>query len=206
MRTKIQKLILITMGSMLLACGGESSKTYENKIKASITVNDLSETITIDFQESPNGLYEYIWSVRFDANNDGFFGADDIAFIIQESKKSGEIERSVKIKNLDAWFVRYRENGSFSTTEPMNIEVSDNILSFVVDRDFHETLESITTMTQVFVKVYRSTPAVNSSDYIPENNAYTQEQDNSVIIDEISDYTGNSNISDITKFSLEIFE
>jgi len=207
----MKKIILFFLVSLLLGCGSSSNETeevisYENAIKASMTVGKLTNAITVDFQESSVGLYEYVWSVRFDANNDGVVGAGDIALEIRELKQSGDVERSVKITNLNAWLVQYNESGHSSTTGLVDIEVKGNILSFVVDRDAHEYLQNITTMTQVLVRAYRSTPSANSSDYLPALNTYTQEQDTSIITDPVEDYTGNDNVSDISRFTLEIYD
>ena len=178
----------------------------ENTIRAKIFVSDIPETITLDHEEAEDTTAEYIWRVTFDVNQDGIVGAGDLVFQISEAKYAGEVERIVKLTDLEASLLRHEDENSLVRQAVIDFEVDNTGIAFIVDRSLHENLKDISLTTQVNVEVYKNIPSQLSIDYLPDSQTFTQLQSTASVSDDMMDYYGDDAGSDISKFTLEIFE
>ncbi len=210
----MKRLPIYVIGfSLLFGCSDGNNKNNDtdepiesNTIRASIFVEDIPDVLIIDYQETEDRSREYGWSVTFDINDDGIVGVGDIVFRISEDKQAGETEREVEFNDLEAKLLQYEDEDTLYIKGVLDFEVNDNVLTFIVDRDLHEDLKSISLMTQVNVHTYKNIPSAISYDYLPGYAEYTQLQDTSTITDELMDYYGDDSTTDISKFTIEISE
>lgn len=213
----MERLLVIILGLFLLSgCkegGSESDIAAEsdvfyaaNTIRAKIFVSDIPEAIILDHEETESNTAEYAWRVTFDVSQDGIIGAGDLLFQISEAKYAGEEERVVKLTDLEASLLRYEDENTMYRQAAIDFEVDSTGIAFIVDRSLHEDLKDISLTTQVNVEVYKSIPSQLSIDYLPDSQVYTQLQNTALITDDKMDYYGDDAGSDISKFTLEIFE
>ena len=208
-----KNILLAIICIFLTACNDKGNKASdagsfgsENTIRASIFVNDIPTLLTIDHAEIESGRAEYEWSVTFDINGDSIVGEKDIVFSISEDKQAGEVERELEFSKLEARLLQYEDEDTLYIKGVIDYEVNDNVLTFIADRNLHEDLKKITLTTQVNIMVYKDTPTADSMDYLPEYGVYTQMQDTSLISDDLLDFHGDDDASDISRFELEIIE
>lgn len=203
----------------MIACGGGSGDdNSEQAIVEQITLpvvsagdfTTLKATIVLQgipdilLTQDPSESDSASISVSFDTNEDGEISAGDLLLRTGVSSAVGTGEQSLTTGLYE--YVGSRFDG-IALLADIEYEIDGTEVTFIVNKEQSEKLNSISTQTQVYVGatlLEGTTEDDWSADYIPEFATYTQIQNVSWISDSVSDYSGNNSIIDIHQFKLAL--
>lgn len=215
--------LLIVMFTILVmqGCGGSSNNSDQSAtgtIKATLNVSSVPTSFVYDLDSNPNNSSEYQWEITFDINNDSIVNEGDIAFRISlnsntdTSTPQSIIERS----ELKAYIWEYGDGESYVSIREVEIDLlsSDESFTFIASLDLHESLNLISSGTQILAStIYRDQiSGIYYYDYYPNKDTYTSGLDTAMLMDEIFDFwtnvgpvnDANYPLIDIESISIEI--
>lgn len=186
-----------------LSCGGKSeaekpevvSAGNFKTLKATVKMREVPEMLRTRDVSGPNLVFVH---VQFDSDNNGEFSSNDISFraAVITSTENDQV-------SLEAFMGRGNTGHLF--VADIEYEVVGDELFFIVEKNQSELLETISSETQVYVNVgyFDKASTWASSDYLPSKEAYTQVQNNTLIIDDRRDTSGTDDFIDIYEFKLD---
>jgi hypothetical protein len=219
----LNKRLSILLSAMslfsLLACGGGSDSESSdidlpgtinppnisagdfNTMRASLVLQGIPEILET---KDLSGNDRISITIRFDINEDSVISEGDLMLIVSASidAVTGHSELSASL--LRSLSDRY---SGYDFLADVEYETNGNTVTFVVEKEQAEELNLVSSQTQInaAVSIWDKVTMVASSDQLPASNIYTQVQNNWSISDDLQDYSGDSNIIDISEFRL-VFE
>ena len=141
-------------------------------------------------------------------DDDQSVSAGDLQFSLRSAKRSGDVERTTTIEDVDTRFTE--STGPFSAVVIYDYpdaaeRVSNTTLRFTFDRTSNPRIQTITNQKQFSVFTYIKIPTAASRDNLPST-GFTQVQDASMVSDDVGDYVGNNNSFDITSVEICIVD
>ena len=164
-----QKIITIGLLS-LVGCTSESTDSMQSDtITVEFSLASLPATITYNKPTTPTGYIEYKWSVTFDINNDGVVNAGDIILQILHFKRSGAVETTGTIEDLDASVWLYTTDTETTSQVDAVSSVTGNTITISIDRSNYPLLDLVNqgTLVNFTSSTYDESAGYSKYDYYP---------------------------------------
>lgn len=186
-------------------CGDSTDSTV---VKAKIQFSTLPEEILINLQETQDGSGEYSVGVLFDVNNSGEVDKGDLSFYLSHFKQVEANPQSKPLGELKAGIHRQSSETSRYALTPVDIDITENAIEFIVPVSLHSDLKAISYGTQVLVEAHHwAVEGHTKWDCYPDACQYTEGVDtSSTLWDSAEEVTSANSIVDITAIELRLLD